>query len=378
MRETVLFVTDQAFLQTARVGGAQRCTAEYLELLRRTGLDVVEHTVELDLSFVEKAKIKAGLDAYGSYAGEASGVIDRIDSTGASVVALNQVDLIPLVPALRASRPRVRVVVLSHGNESGDYLHEVVRGSNSDLTRSVGIHRLGNLLYKEAEAYAEVDAVLCLSETERHINLWLGAKEAVVVPRTWSPNFLDWDPISKRVGFVGTLNHPPNFEGLRRLLEAMVAAQIDDVEVRVVGSGNGEARVLAGLYSGVVPLGALSDEELLEEAESWSLFANPIWWYARGASTKLAQAISWGIPITTSVPGMRGYEWGLGELLVAESPDRMAEQVAEVTASPEVRSALATSVREVACSGPEIDALAQKVRPVLLGSEGERLTGALR
>jgi len=363
---TALFVTEPSFLDPSRPGGVQRCSLEYVELLEAAGFCVVPHSVSVTASLVPRLKNKVGLGAYELYGRSlADGVLQAVERTGATLVALNQVYLLPAAREMRARGAKVRTVVLSHGNETGDFLHEVVRGGAAGWRRVRAQAQLGKMLYEESAGFMDVDGVLCLSETERQIDQWLGADAVEVVPRTWTPDFLEWTPVQGRIGFVGALNHLPNVEGIGRVLDALSEMNAQGVEVRIVGGGGGAD--LAERFAGATCLGWLTDEELLEEARTWSLFLNPIWWYARGATTKLAQAIAWGLPLATSTPGKRGYEWGKGELLMTETPEAMAAAAARVAESPEIASALADEVKRVAQSGPSLKEIAQRVRPVLTG-----------
>ena len=362
-----LFVTEGAFIDPSNSGGVARCSTEYIALLEAVGLQVVPHIVTATRAVVPRVKAKVGIEAYELYGAPlASGILDRLEETGASLVALNQVYFLPVAHELRRLRPDIRIVVLSHGNESGDFLHEALRTERSSWQRRLDQARLGLMIHREGEGFQNVDAVLCLSETERHINLWLGAPEVVTVPRTWSPHFLDWTPVAGRVGFVGALNHLPNTEGVGRVLDALDSMEAGGVEVRIVGGGGGGEK-LVERFAGSTYLGRLSDAELVKEASTWSLFLNPVWWHARGASTKLAQAIEWGIPIATSPAGMRGYEWGDGELLVTETPEAMAAAVIRIASEPELASGIADSVRRVAQSAPSLEEIAERIRPTLLG-----------
>ncbi len=367
-RPPALFVSEPAFLDPLRSGGVQRCSVEYAALLEAAGFAVHLHAVSSTRALEPRLKARAGIEAYDLYpASLARGVLDALDRTGATLVALNQVYLLPVVPEIRRARPDVRIVVLSHGNESGDFLHEALRTPRSAWQRARDQVRLGQMVYREGVGFLDVDAVLCLSETERHINLWLGAREALVVPRTWTPDFLDWAPVAGRVGFVGALDHLPNTEGIGPVLDALAQADAAGVEVRIVGGG-GTGERLARRFSGATYLGRLSDAELETEVATWSLFLNPVWWYARGASTKLAQAIGWGLPIATSVPGMRGYEWSDGDLLVTETPEAMAAAAVQVAADPGRAVTLAAAVHRIAHSGPTLAEIADRVWPALTGT----------
>lgn len=113
-------------------------------------------------------------------------------------------------------------------------------------------------------------------------------------------------PITNRFGFVGTLNHPPNEIALSQIFELIQNKKLK-IEIRLVGSGLEKGMEFSKKFSFVTYLGKLDDESLRIEIGFWSYFLNPIFWYSRGASMKLAKALEWGLPLITTKAGRRGY-----------------------------------------------------------------------
>jgi hypothetical protein len=181
----------------------------------------------------------------------------------------------------------------------------------------------------------------------------------MVVPRTFEPNFLERSPVPGRCGFVGTLNHTPNEEGIRRVLEVLEQKKVSSIDLRVVGGPKDVGKELERTFSVVTYCGRLSQRGFREEAATWGLFLNPIWWYARGATTKLAQAVNWGIPVVTTPPGRRGYTWSRGTVQIVETPEEMAMFMVEVARNPERLEQLAEEVRTVSRNGPTLNSLAE-------------------
>jgi hypothetical protein len=218
------------------------------------------------------------------------------------------------------------------------------------------------MIVQEARSFTDVvDLMLCMSEIEQKIDAWLGAERSMVVPRTFEPDFLDWSPVPGRCGFVGTLDHLPNEEGIRRVLRVLEqewGSEASTVDVRVVGGPEDVGKELERTYSAATYCGRLSQQDFREEAATWGLFLNPIWWYARGATTKLAQAVNWGLPVVTTPPGRRGYSWSRGTIQVADTPEEMAALIVEVARNPERCEQLAEEVRTVSRNGPTLDDLA--------------------
>ena len=113
------------------------------------------------------------------------------------------------------------------------------------------------------------------------------------------------------------------------LLDELSKTKNELLEIRLVGAPNSYGKEMALKYSRVTYLGELSDKDLEMEVATWSLFLNPVWWYSTGASTKLAKAISWGIPIVSTNAGMRGYKWFEGNLMIADTSEQMSKLIFE-------------------------------------------------
>lgn len=368
--DTVVFVADRKQLWSEIPGGVQICTRDYIDLLAACDRRVVTCPIDFTRRLWPRAKIKAGISLYDGYDVDVATqeVLRAIREHRPSCVAFNQVALIPLLPGIRRHvGAGVRLVILSHGAESGDFLHQVVRDDRQGPVRRLrDIVRLGFLIYREAWHFTRhADAVLSISPTDKEISAWLGARRSIFVPRVLEPKFLDWQPDPDRVGFVGTLNHKPNRDGLEAVLRELRTLDHGRLRVRVAGGPPAEGARLAADHPAVDYVGHLSDRDLEHEAASWAIFLNPIFWQARGASTKLAQGIGWGLPIISTPAGNRGYEWRRGDILTGETAADLARLIVASTASPERLQELAAGVRAVAESGPTYGELAERVKPVL-------------
>ncbi|MFD0795036.1 glycosyltransferase family 4 protein [Mucilaginibacter litoreus] len=307
MTDRLLFISDKKFLNSETSGGVQLCTREYLTYLTRAGFEITRFPVEPDKSFITRLKIKAGLEVYERYRLDTylHELVNKIKSTGIKLVLFNQINLTGWIANLKPLLPAdVKFVALSHGNESGDFLHEVAKAGHQSFLSTL---RLGKILVKESQIYSQLlDGVIVLSENEVYINQWLGANSILYLPRLLYPAFLDWQPQPNRIGFVGTLDHLPNVQGLIGLFDALKSTSIN-IKLRLVGGPVSAGNNFALKYPFVEYIGQLTDDQLIQEVTTWSIFLNPVFWYARGASTKLAQAINWGIPCITTPAGRRGY-----------------------------------------------------------------------
>lgn len=366
----LIFVSDSKHLNSDAQGGVQNCTSEFIRLFKDGGYDVQCVSVEHSRTVATRVRLKLGIDIYGRYDAHSilalvTAAVEKCDS---SVVAINQVDLARLARPLKAKfGESLKIVVLSHGNESGDFLHSLFLKRQGLIHRVRDIIRLGYVIHQESQFFRnEIDGLMVISELEESIGNWLGAKDIFFVPRLFNPQFLEWQPVDNRVGFLGTLDHAPNYHGVRMLLDSLDKFdQENKIRVRVAGRPDRIGDALASRYSRVEYLGYLNNDDLNAEMSSWSYFLNPVFWYSRGASTKLAMGIDLGIPVITTKAGRRGYRWSNGNLLeCSDSPDAMASTLME-NLTADVVHAWMEQTRIVALNGPKPNELAMDARGFL-------------
>lgn len=331
-KRKILFVVDSGAVDYSIPGGIQLCTAEVIEYFKLTSFDAEVYPVTAKWRFSDKVRRKLGLEIYGSSGSDALALrlAHKIQQSNIDILVLNQIGFGPLVNNLRAilSRP-VTIICLSHGNESGDFLHEI------ESRNPVTLWKLGSLMYRERQFYQQAfDGVIVISEHEVSINRWLGAQRIFVLPRMLKKEFLHWQPVPNRIGFVGTLNHPPNLVGLKAVLHILDSKGFAG-KVRIVGGPSETGRRLENEFRSAEYVGQLPSDKLEKEAQTWSIFLNPVFWFARGSSTKLAQGLNWGIPVLTTAAGRRGYSLR-DENIVATGldADAYADAIIEACANP--------------------------------------------
>ncbi|MDH3598833.1 MAG: glycosyltransferase, partial [Candidatus Tectomicrobia bacterium] len=323
MLNRAIFVASESAM-AHRPGGVQRCTREYMAVLREAGFDLTEVTFQFDQRWRAKVLRRLSNRPYANMIPEAcvDNIVRASKTHTISTMFLNFGDVVELAPRLKHLLPETRLVLLSYGLESVDYIHTIRSQRLSSPFAGMGRYeelRLARQLIAECNQRLVIDDVVCLSAFEAEIERWLGASRVTWIPRTVTYQPIAWNPIQNRAGFVGTLDHPPNREGLILVLRALQDLKTD-IQVQVVGGPTQAGARLEREYDCVTYLGRLSDEALRKEAESWGCFLHPVFCYARGASTKLAVGLEWGLPIVTTPPGCRGYRWSRGSLVVAESP----------------------------------------------------------
>jgi hypothetical protein len=370
-RTKALFLTHKNLLYSQVTGGVQLCSQEFHFILEHLEeLELVDYYVPFTRRISDRLRIKLGIENYSMYdvKADSGGLVSFIREKNIGVVFINMASAVRYAQVIRETFGQaVKIVLLSHGNHSGDFLHLITTPPKPEsfLAKAFKKIRLGNLVATESKFRKDyLDAVITLSETERQIENWFGAKRSIFLPRRLYDAFLQHAPVRGRIGFVGRLDHPPNSQGLQILLDELVKTGHEGLEIRLVGAPVADGNAIAAKYPFIKYLGELSDKGLDEEAASWCFFLNPVWWYSTGASTKLAKGISWGIPIISTTAGMRGYEWKQGSLLVADSPHSMCLAMREALDMDRVHH-WAAQTKVVAQNGLSLEDLKDRIRQAI-------------
>ncbi|HLG14353.1 MAG TPA: glycosyltransferase [Blastocatellia bacterium] len=352
------FVHLPGHLTASGGGGVQHCTREYYAVLEAAGFDLQPVELTSDSRLMARLKRQVSFDPYGFL--DARAARSRLGAVPSETeyVFLNTRNVGAAARWVRQlTGDRRRVVMLSHGLESVDFLHTIQPGQR----RALPALPLGRYLLAERACNRLLDHIFCLSLTEVETERWLGSRSVSWLPRMVGGAGLVWEPRRGRLGFVGTVDHPPNREGLIQFLEALEKLGATDVRVRLVGGPEKNARAIAARFPIVEYLGRFDDRRLEEEAATWACFLHPLFVFARGCSTKLAVALGWRIPIATTPAGVRGYTWREGRLPLAETPEdlaRLALRLMDETEGRNVRS----EVERIAGSTPSLKEVSCQVR----------------
>lgn len=351
----------------------QLCTREFIEVIGAAGISLTLLPFDGDRSWMARllrlTESSPFVRPFGaSLPAEAAKAAGQ---TRFDYVFLNQEFLAPLAPLIRPSLPQgCKIVILSHGLESTDMLHAIRLRRRLPLTRRflpTPATLLGRILITEQQLRDDIDVVCAIAPFDAELEKWLGARRVGWLPRTIKPHPLDWQPAGRRLGFVGTLDHGPNLEGLVQVLQVLAKDPSQPMQVRVVGGPQSIGEWLAANFPNAKFLGALDDPALDAEASTWNAFIHPIFCLPRGCSTKLAAGIAWQIPIVTTPEGRRGYVWDEGDLLEAGDPEefvRLCLTLMDVTTAEHARR----NVMSVAASTPSVARVAGQMRALLGGS----------
>jgi hypothetical protein len=234
---------------------------------------------------------------------------------------------------------------------------------------------LGEQLLVEAASRPAFDHVFTLAPFEAEIERWLGARQVTWLPQRVSAAPLPWAPVPGRAGFVGTLDHPPTVEALRLFLPELARRQDPPVRLRLVGGPAARGAEWAARFPCVDYLGPLDDAALEAEAATWTSYPQPLFCHARGASTKLATALGWRVPVVTTPAGARGYRWRAGGPVLAATAAEIADHVARLAHDDAARAAARAALAAAAYTCPTLQEAADRLNAALAG-RGDVLDGA--
>lgn len=358
--QTALFVTHSVYLQNGG-GGAQWCTREYRSTLSRAGFKLVDVAFESRRDWVARFRHKFRPSPEGEIPGAkiAQEIAKRLSTTGAQLCFLNNSDAGLLAPRIREAAPSLRLVFLSHGVELTDMVNNLRIAPDAIAPSRRRPEFIGRLLQAELRQRQAIAATICISEPDELLEAWLGTYRTLFLPRQVPLDDLTATPQSGRIGCVATLDHGPNRQGIEKLASAL--ALYPSVKLRIVGGPEALGRSIAAQFTSTQYCGRLSEHDLRAEAATWCAFANPIFCSARGASTKVAAALSWGLPVFTTPQGARGYRWPKDSLPLANTPADLAALLSKASSGSD-QSAWFKAAQTVRLAAPTLEETAADLR----------------
>ena len=200
MPTKAIFLTNKSSLYSKITGGVQLCTQEFVEILE--GVEKIElqhYYVSFTRNLWQRIQIKIGFENYSMYDVERDkkSFIEFLRVNKIEIVFINMASLVRYAkPIIEAFGNEIRIILMSHGNHSGDFLHLISKPITkvSFLKKALNKIRLGLLISTESEFRVKyVDAVVALSETEAQIENWFGAKQTLFLPRKLHSDFLKFN-----------------------------------------------------------------------------------------------------------------------------------------------------------------------------------------
>ena len=214
----------------------------------------------------------------------------------------------------------------------------------------------------ERRTVSSAHLVVCVSEQDRAA---LRCPTAVVVPNGADlPAAVTPVPRGGAIMFVGSLNYPPNAEGVRWWLREIWPLLPADLPLlTVVGRA---ARAVLGSPAGAQ---VVSDvPEVAPYVEQASVVVLPLL-AGGGSRLKLLEAMALGRPVVSTTKGAEGFPVRHGhELLLADSPGALADAVTRVYRDPVLAQRLASAGRTFA-EDYAWEALGARFAAVVLGQK---------
>lgn len=211
---------------------------------------------------------------------------------------------------------------------------------------------IGKVMQLEREACGRSDVLLTVTEADSEALsriYGVGKEKIVVAPnglylgegvsREEARRRLGIGPDSKMAVFIGS-SYKPNVEGLAFI--ASIAAKAPDVRFIAIGD-------VGGAYRGEKPpnlalLGRLEEEDKDLYLAASDIALNPIF-AGSGSNMKVADYLSFSLPVLSSRVGARG--WDLGEDLIADGEGEFLSKLRALLAMRD-RSALEKRMRGLA------------------------------
>jgi hypothetical protein len=371
-----LFLYNEVDLNAEIAGGVQICSKEFLSIIENTVDELHFFKVRHSKSILFRILYKLNLDNYLSYQPHhyKQQLKAVLENNKISHVFINKSELLRFSKLIKEFQLRTmpKIIIMSHGNESGDLLGNLTNPNSifNRFSAFFGKIKLGLNLYTESLFRKNyVDLVCTMSEEESAIEKWLGINNPFYTSRLINKEeSIIRNPTKNIFGYVGTLNHTPNISALTQLFDLLKKTRINS-EIRIVGQPIHIGENLEAKYSFVKYLGGLKDDELLLEVKNWKYFINPIFYYSRGASMKLAKAIEWQIPIITTIAGKRGYVWQDGSLIeTGNTPIEFANEMLKLESDSIHYNTLAIEISKIKQSTPTALQQGKKLRALLTGN----------
>jgi hypothetical protein len=349
-----VFLTNPDDFDSQNSGGVQICSREYFEVLAGCFDSMCRFDVRGSRHIADRIHRKIGVKRYLNHNPLRKKVeLAQLTAINPDVILINHCELLRYAKTLKNMLPSAKIILLSHGNRSGDDLFELSSDSgrfrSHGKTRWIDVFRFGSDVIMESVYRRKfIDAVVAMSKEEVALEQWLGAQRTFYFPRIIESNVLPWEPVPLRIGFMGTLDHTPNRVAIEQICEWFEKNVASPPEIRLIGYCEDIGQSLDDRFLFVTYLGALNDSEVLAEVQTWCLFLNPIFWLSRGASMKLKTVLAWGIPTLTTNFGMRGYDLPHDAILTTDSNvESFCQAIEDFLRKPEA----ATKVRRHLESG---------------------------
>jgi hypothetical protein len=314
MKKKAIFISQDIFITDSRFsGGVGLCTNEYIEIIG-IKFDLIHFPINTSVKLFDRFLNKIGSKGHVNLAipkNKVDELLQIVLKNKVEYIFLNHSFISKFAITIKERIQGVKIILCSHGNESGDFLHLMSRYSKSMpmIPRFLRHYKLGLLMSEEVSFRRKYfDLVLTVSEIEESIEKWLGARRVIFLPRVYKVDFIEWEPSQNRVGFISDISHDPNFYSILAFCEEVNRTRLNKViQLRLIGKFNSRYNYLSSRFDFVEIIGYLSEDEIRSEVGSWRFYLNLVDYFSKGVSTKLAYGMNLGVPVISTQIGTRGY-----------------------------------------------------------------------
>jgi GT2 family glycosyltransferase len=282
---------------------------------------------------------------------------------GLSLVILSRANVAERwLELVREAAPSAAIVFDATDLQWGREIRHPARGGNSDSS----VRDVASTRELEVKLVRAADATIVMTQEARtQVFAELTEAAVYVVPNVHHLR----DPVSPPDGrsgvlFVAEFEHAPNLDAalmLVREVMPLVWRELPDVPVAIVGAD--APPEIEALASARVEVRGW-EPDLEPTLDSARVMVAPLR-YGAGLNGKVTQALACGLPVVTTPAGAEGLEARDGKhMLIAETPEGLAERVARVLRDDELWQRLSTVGQRL---------IAERCSPKVISSRLDRL-----
>lgn len=294
-----------------------------------------------------------------------------LEAEAFDVVHIESVFLTPYVPLIRRLTD-ARVVLRAHNVEHKIW-EQVAQSCHNPLRRQYLKHLALTLRSYEHEHLNDYDGVVCITKNDADHFRAAGCRKPVeVIPFGVEPEDLSHVEEEPETLFhIGAMDWLPNVESIDWLLEKVwpvVHARVPSVRLYLAGRKMPE-RLMKAQIDGVTVVGEVADAMYFIGSKQINVV--PLL-SGSGIRVKIIEAMSVGKTVVTTHVGARGIACTDGvDILLADTPEAFAEQIARCVEDPLFCRRVGAAAAELVAREYEIGALSERLEAFY-----ERLKGA--
>lgn len=258
-----------------------------------------------------------------------------LDEEQFDVVHVESIFLTPYVPLIRR-HSQATVILRAHNVEHLIWQH-VAQSTRNPLKRWYLKHLSLTLRAYEVEHMADYDGIVSITQGDAESFRQLGCRKPVVaIPFAIEPEEVPNIGVEPNSIFhIGAMDWMPNQESIRWMLEKVwptVHARVPQTHLYLAGRKMPQ-ELMESHYDGVTVVGEVDDA--IRFIGSKMINVVPLL-SGSGIRVKIIEAMSMGKAVVTTTVGARGIEYTDGvNLLIANTPDEFATQIARLVEDPD-------------------------------------------